>query len=309
MNHHYPSLLSLLLFFLSVGVISSFSPGAFLRQLASSSAITSFSPTENNFDNDNTGEYPWSFTGRLWFRPSLVRIPSDPITPPSGVSIVSLFGWTLGGTVALEYDDSPIGPYLEYVTMGALVSKRGALALGQWGSRLYVSTEEAERVCQEIWNVPAESADITFVDDDDDDDDDQGISPRPLSVESAPDSLVTGTKQRITVGGWSNTRVLTSNEAKAGPKRSPSWGLPVFWTPTIKALWAPVVVPLPLPGSDHADKESITPLPRHRLRLSASALRLTRCGQSPSKALGIPLGIGLVVDNVLIEISRQDGDL
>jgi hypothetical protein len=290
MNHRCPTLL---LFSLFVGVVSSFSPGAFLRQLSSSSAIT-VSPTENGLDD----EYPWCFTGRLWFRPALVRIPSrsnpsDPVTPPS-VSILSLFGWTLGGTVALEYDDSPVGPYLEYVTMGAVVNKSGAL--GQWGSRLYVSTKEAEQVCREIWKVPAESADITF------DDDDQG-SP-PISVESAPDKFVTGTQQRITVRGWSNTRVLTSNEAKA--PRIPSWGLPALWTPTIKALWAPVVVPLP--RSEH-DEESTTNLPLHRLRLSAGALRLTMCGQSPSNALGIPLGVGLVVDNVLIEISRQDGDL
>ena len=36
--------------------------------------------------------------------------------------------------VSLEYDLSPVGPYRQYVTMGSLVSKSGAL--GQWGSRL-----------------------------------------------------------------------------------------------------------------------------------------------------------------------------
>ena len=41
-----------------------------------------------------------------------------------------------GGVVSLEYDASPVGPYREYVTMGSLVTKRGAL--GQWGSRLFV---------------------------------------------------------------------------------------------------------------------------------------------------------------------------
>ena len=38
--------------------------------------------------------------------------------------------------MSLEYDASPVGPYREYVTMGTLVTKRGAL--GQWGSRLFV---------------------------------------------------------------------------------------------------------------------------------------------------------------------------
>ena len=67
-----------------------------------------------------------------------------------------------GGVVSLEYDESPVGPYYEYVTMGSLVYKRGFL--GQWGSRLFVSTQPAEEVCRRIWEVPAEQAEISFVD-------------------------------------------------------------------------------------------------------------------------------------------------
>ena len=77
------------------------------------------------------------------------------------MSAVSLFGWTVGGVVALEYDESPVGPYREYVSMGAVVTKRGAL--GQWGSRLYVSSAPAEAICKEVWGVPAETAEIEFV--------------------------------------------------------------------------------------------------------------------------------------------------
>ena len=44
--------------------------------------------------------------------------------------------------------------------MGSVVAKRGAL--GQWGSRLYVSSEPAEAICQEVWGVPAEVAEISF---------------------------------------------------------------------------------------------------------------------------------------------------
>ena len=53
----------------------------------------------------------------------------------------------IGGNVCLQYDESPVGPYVEYVTMGSLVEKRGAL--GQWGSRLFVSTQPAD----EVWHV------------------------------------------------------------------------------------------------------------------------------------------------------------
>ena len=119
-------------------------------------------------------------------------------------------------------------------------------------------------------------------------------------MEAAPDKFDTNTKQRIDVRGWSNTRVLNEDELED----KPIGNLPVFWTPTIKALWAPFV---PLPASGDNDEDDALPL--HRLRLSASALRLKFCPQSPSDKLGVPIGIGLVVDNVLIEISRQDGEL
>jgi len=255
-------------------------------------------------ENGQDPKYPWSFTGRLWFRPSLVRVPSltsssasnPPPTPPPSVSIVNLFGWTLGGTVALEYDDSPVGPYLEYVTMGALVTKRGAV--GQWGSRLYVSTKEAADVCRDTWNVPAQLADIEFMVQDEE----NSSSSPSLSVESAPNSMINEEIQKITVGGWENTRVLDRND-----KGNQLGGLPVLWTPSIKALWAPFIL-LP-PYDEDAGDDKVNNLPLHRLRLSASALRLTLCGQSPSDVLGIPIGIGLVIDDVLIEISRQDGDL
>merc|ERR1719247_1335179 len=103
--------------------------------------------------------YPWRFDGRLWFRPAFVRAP-EPDALPEGMSAVSLFGWTVGGVVALEYDESPVGPYREYVSLGALVTKRGAL--GQWGRRLFVSTRAAEEVCQRVWDVPAEVRGIDF---------------------------------------------------------------------------------------------------------------------------------------------------
>jgi len=198
--------------------------------------------------------------------------------------------------VALEYDESPVGPYLEYVTMGALVTKRGSV--GQWGSRLYVSTKEAADVCRDTWNVPAQFADIDFVAAEDD-----KIS--SLSVETAPDSMIEENLQKIVVGGWENTKVLDRNE-----KGNRLGGLPVFWTPSIKALWAPFI-PLPpyLTKDDVNGDDKENNLPLHRLRLSASAIRLTLCGQNPSDKLGIPIGIGLVVDDVLIEIARQDGIL
>ena len=78
--------------------------------LSSSCSGLSLSPNQKStaFQNNADSAYPWCFTGRLWFRPSLVRTPSN--LPPS-VSVVSLLGWTLGGVVALEYDTSPVGEW------------------------------------------------------------------------------------------------------------------------------------------------------------------------------------------------------
>eukprot|EP00670_Eutreptiella_braarudii_P002876 CAMPEP_0174293242 /NCGR_PEP_ID=MMETSP0809-20121228/37960_1 /TAXON_ID=73025 ORGANISM="Eutreptiella gymnastica-like, Strain CCMP1594" /NCGR_SAMPLE_ID=MMETSP0809 /ASSEMBLY_ACC=CAM_ASM_000658 /LENGTH=256 /DNA_ID=CAMNT_0015393883 /DNA_START=155 /DNA_END=922 /DNA_ORIENTATION=+ len=73
--------------------------------------------------------FPWLFDGRAWFRPALVRV--APAAVPGDAAPLALFGWTVGGVVCLEYDASPVGPYREYVTMGALVAKRGTA--GQWG--------------------------------------------------------------------------------------------------------------------------------------------------------------------------------
>jgi hypothetical protein len=268
--------------------------------------------------------YPWTFTGRLWFRPALVRVPTNENnkpTPPDSVSILSFLGWTIGGVVALEYDDSPVGPYREYVTMGALVSKRGAL--GQWGSRLYVSNDKAEEICRQVWGVPAEVAAIDFL---------EGGGPSSsLCVETAPDESLTcttttepvqvssqgwtsfdsiqnalwGTKQsadlkkKITVDGWANTRTLDNPHETV--RRG---GIPLLWTPTIKSLWAPFV---PFPSSEIG--EDADGLPLHRLRISASALRLHFCGQTASELLGLPFGIGLSVDNILIEIGPQFDEL
>ena len=204
-----------------------------------------------------------------------VKLPSTP--PPGRVNFLALFGWTLGGSVCLEYDESPVGPYVEYVTMGALVSKRGAV--GQWGSRLFVSNQVAEEVCQRVWDVPAEIADISF--------DEPGGA---LSVAEAPARVGGGSSpESIRVSGWAETRT-------GGDGRTP--GLPVLWTPSIKALWAPLRLPLPRSDDDAG-------LPLHRLRLSVSSARLHLCAQAPSEALGVPLPFGLSVDGLRIEIARE----
>lgn len=309
-------------------------PTSTLTRAAASSDTTQVNgatvPSKETGISTSTDEdYPQNFTGRLWFCPSLVKVPpKGKARPGSDVKVISLFGYSLGGTVTLEYDTSPVGPYREYVTMSALVMKKGAI--GQWGSRLYVSTPEAERVCQELWGVPAELANIDFCErregsDDDDGGGGGGSSSSSLQVTLPPNPSVSS-DIHIRVEGWKNTRVLLKEDYEYAAEKSPKrWGgVPVYWTPTIKALWGPFIpfandkddqVNVNGDGDGDGDAKDGLLLPLHKLRLSASAIRLHWSGlerdikvdnfSEEDYNLGIPLGLSLIVDNVLIEIGKR----
>jgi len=262
---------------------------------------------EQKIDNTSIGErngldsdYPWRFEGRFIFRPSLVKV-SNNNSPPSA-SLLSLFGYSLGGSVVLEYDISPVGPYREYVTMGGVVGLGNVnvgsdvngvqkrLLVGQWGTNLYVNTQIAEDVCQLVWGVPAQVADIDFIESGD-------------ILTDGPDDNK-GNRKLFKLSGWgNNARILKSDDVNATtPKRYGN--IPIYWTPTIKALWAPLL----FPGGGGNEREELLPL--HKLRLSGSAISLKRCqriiDESTNQREGeIPLGLALVVDNVLIEIGER----
>lgn len=222
----------------------------------------------------------------------------------------------------MEYDVSPVGPYREYVSMGGVVGlgkvdvggsgggDDGALppavvvertlGIGQWGTDLYVSTQVAEDVCRVVWGVPAQVADIEFVEEGsvlaDGPDDNEKESNRKK-------------KKKFTLSGWGNARVLNNGsegeDESAAAKRYGN--IPILWTPTIKALWAPFL----FPGGSGLTRTTETGsllLPLHKLRLSASALRIKRCERIRTETTAadeIPLGLALVVDNVLIEIGER----
>ena len=208
--------------------------------------------------------------------------------------------------MVLEYDDSPVGPYREYVVMGGLValgrvtvgessddpSQMRSLGVGQWGTHLYVTTQVAEDVCKEVWGVPATLADIQFIEDGE-------------KLQDGPDETTDNGRRKFNLSGWNNARILTRTPNSRSESNKRFGNIPIFWTPTIKALWAPVSFPFQS-FSDKPDINSEQALPVHKLRLSASALRLKKCDRSLQKSSHeIPLGLVLVVDNVLIEIGRR----
>ena len=211
-------------------------------------------------------EEGWRFEGRFIFAPQLVRVPDD----PPDAFVVNLFGWTLGGVVALEYDSSIVGPYLEFVEMGALVVRSGAS--GQWGARLLVANEEAKEACEDVWRVPAGTRSLNYVEEGD-----------TLAVE--------GNDAASTIHGWARVR----GGLRLFGWRSPA--LPVLWTPAIKALWAPVK--LPSSRDVHLDV--------HVLGLSATSIALRRFRDNRDVDR-IPLGVCVAADGLRIDIAPWRGD-
>ena len=74
--------------------------GAAARGCRRAAACRAAAATQEEEINGLDPAYPWRFDGRLWFRPALVRSPS-PDALPEGMTPVALFGWTIGGVVAL----------------------------------------------------------------------------------------------------------------------------------------------------------------------------------------------------------------
>lgn len=73
---------------------------------------------------------------------------------PPPLTLLSFFGWTLGGVFCVEYSDSPIGPYREVAILSSLVVDR-RWNLGAWASHIYVDSKEAVKYGQRFWGLPA----------------------------------------------------------------------------------------------------------------------------------------------------------
>jgi len=229
-------------------------------------------------------DFPWSFTGRVRFRPALLRAIDANVA--DGVQVLSLFGFTLGGSVCLEYDTSPVGRYLEVVQMAAAVFSERMWTTALWGSRLMVSEQVADAANGDVWGVPSELRDIAF------------------DLDGDP-AVKVDAQGGLRVGGWDTMRFAA--------KDAESWGqLPIWWTPTLKALWLPI--------SPWRDEAKGGTLPLRQLRLSAAAVRLrwapagpdgdTFVGSELDRGDGrIPLPLVVEADGVIIEIGNVIGTL
>ena len=239
--------------------------------------------------------FPYKFKGRCIFVPSLVRLPEDN-NLPSGISVLNLAGWTVGGTVVLEYDESAVGYYREWVDLGGLAlytrqSPQGqSFLVGQYGSNLFVSRPEAEELCVNVWGLVAKRADIEFSEQTR-----SGVCELQRN-ETAP----TGSNPILSTFGWKELW-------KHG--RLSFSGLNLLWTPTIKAIWTCLGR---LPSSSVDTQQPLLPL--HRLRL-AGRVGLSRFNtldeaDADSHKFSWPkqrisLGVGLTVEGLVIEITPE----
>jgi len=276
-----------------------------------------------SYVNSDDPAYPHQFTGRAILRPALVRVPTTiPLSETDdnnknaqkhGLQVLSLFGWTLGGTVALEYDDSPVGYYREYVNLGGLaLYKRNVpkaagsnskirVVIGQFGSSLCVNEPQAETLCQQVWDLSAEAAKITIKDENEQ-------NPGTVSFQ---DTGIGSVDRSIMITGWSNLRDDKEQQSTIPSRLTLP---PLLWTPKIKAIWSQLY-PLPF-GKDETSRTSIDDdwdsnkddVPLHRLRVSGRPTLALADLSSSSVSLPdtmIPLGIDVILRDLLIEISPR----
>ena len=76
-----------------------------------------------------------------------------------GLYLLSIGGKTLGGLFAIEYTDSPVGPYKEIAILAGLVTTRRHLGdvfrIGAWASHIFVDSNDAAEYARRYWGLPA----------------------------------------------------------------------------------------------------------------------------------------------------------
>ena len=259
--------------------------------------------TTTDYVNSQDAEFPWQFNGRAILCPMLVRTSTSLSDPASQEKLEkwnilpwSFFGWTVGGTVALEYDDSPVGPYTEFARLGCLASTlhrqedtpssgggSQRVLVGQVGTKLYVNENIALSLCEQVWNMTAYLSNDEIV---------QEHRDTIAGVQAVDDELTDSKQDRKTD--------TTVNALTIGTVNS----IPLLWTPTITTIWAQLSPRIPsvtlLQGEYHSG------LPLNRLRLSTKVKFVTSPEIRKSRSSDvIPLGFGVALCGLKIEISPR----
>ena len=105
---------------------------------------------------------PWTFpNARVLYQLSFVPVTAArAVTPTSGLTLLSLFGWTLGGVFVVDWAESPIGPYREVAVLSGLVAR--GLSIGAWASHIVVTTPVAVESGRDLFGLPTNLGSIEF---------------------------------------------------------------------------------------------------------------------------------------------------
>eukprot|EP00879_Flechtneria_rotunda_P014051 GHRR01014679.1.p1 GENE.GHRR01014679.1~~GHRR01014679.1.p1 ORF type:complete len:322 (+),score=113.59 GHRR01014679.1:150-1115(+) len=84
---------------------------------------------------------PWTFKGRALYQLQLVKADEARRYIPPELTLVEMFGYTLGGVYLARYDDSPAGRFDECVVLAGLVWNPPTSCA--WAARVFVNDKEA----------------------------------------------------------------------------------------------------------------------------------------------------------------------
>ena len=111
---------------------------------------------------------PWRFRdARVLYQPTFVRASAAQRETPSGLTLLSLFGWTLGGVFVVEWTSSPVGYYREVAVLSGLVAR--GLSVGAWASHIVVTTDEAAEGGRDVFGLPTTVGAVEFFENAEDD--------------------------------------------------------------------------------------------------------------------------------------------
>ena len=95
------------------------------------------------------------------YQPTLVRVSAArAVTPRDGLTLLSLFGYTLGGVFVVDWTESPVGPYREVAVLSGLVAR--GLSIGAWASHIVVTTPASVGGGRAVFGLPTVLGSIDF---------------------------------------------------------------------------------------------------------------------------------------------------
>lgn len=99
---------------------------------------------------------PWRLRGRAVVVPVPIRVERARPFVPDDVQLVAVGGWTAGGILLADYDETATLSYRELIVFPGLV--RSGARVGMWVSHIVVDLEASVAGGRDIWGLPKELA-------------------------------------------------------------------------------------------------------------------------------------------------------